>query len=238
MTLQVSDKNPQYDLQDAFWPLLAPASMAEEKEEEKEEPKEGEEDSGEGEDGEETGGKDSEGEGKDPVRDRKLKDLHEENARRRKNEQALAKERDDLSKWKREQEDKDKSELEKFERDNKELTEQNEKLQGELAENKLELAFYKSGSAARFHDPADALMHIDLKTLDKDDSGNIVPKSLADAVEDLLKKKKYLARSEEDDEGSGNGERPPSGRPTGRKAGSDADKEKLYEKFPALRGRS
>lgn len=175
----------------------------------------------------------------DSIKDPEKKRLHDEAARYRNERNQLKKERDELAKFKRENEDKDKSELQKAQRDLQEVTNERDELVSELSSAKLDLAFFKSGVAGQFRDPADALKFLDLKDIKVDDDGNVPEKDIKVAAEALLKQKPYLSRTDDDDSGDDGDEGKPSGRPNnGRKRSKDeANREALEKKFPALQGR-
>lgn len=132
--------------------------------------------------------------------------------------------------------DKDKSELELKTREAAEATERATKAEARALEMSVELAFFKSGVAGRLEDPSDALRLLDLDDIKPDDDGKVDTKAIQTRVEDLLKKKPYLARkSDGDDGGAGqNGGSPNNGR---RKTKDEASAAKLKEKYPALASR-
>lgn len=53
----------------------------------------------------------------------------------------------------------------------------------------------KAAAAGKLADPADALAHLDPKSFEVDENGDVDAEELADAIEDLLKRKPYLAAS-------------------------------------------
>lgn len=56
----------------------------------------------------------------------------------------------------------------------------------------------KLAAAKKLQDPADALVHLDLTQFDLDDDGNVDAEELADAIDELIKKKPYLAVAQGD----------------------------------------
>lgn len=195
-----------------------------------------------GDDGGDEGSSDTGGDGTqqtgDDIKDPEKKRLHDEAARYRNERNALKQEVATLQQKQRELDDKEKSELEKAQRDLKEATQERDKLTVELTEAHLELSFFKSGSAAMFRDPADALKFLDLRNLKVDDDGLVPEKDIKKAADDLLKAKPYLGRGD-DDSGTGGSSGQASGRETnGRKGGQkDTDRAALEKKYPALQGR-
>lgn len=51
----------------------------------------------------------------------------------------------------------------------------------------------KAAAAGKMADPSDALAHLDLKSFEVDDNGDVDAEELADAIDDLLTRKPYLA---------------------------------------------
>ncbi|MFE4717846.1 hypothetical protein ACFRLW_15730 [Streptomyces sp. NPDC056728] len=51
----------------------------------------------------------------------------------------------------------------------------------------------RAAAAGKLADPSDALAHLDLKSFEVDDNGDVDAQELADAIEDLLTRKPYLA---------------------------------------------
>lgn len=178
---------------------------------------------------------DASGGATDDVKNPRLKELSDEAAKRRVEAKAEKDRADALAAKLREYEDKDKSELEKAQRDAKELGDKVETLEAQLSTAQLELSFFRSGAAAQLQDPADALKFLDLTSIKAGDDGTLPDKEVLAAVNDLLKRKPYLAKSPGD---NGDGPDDPSGRTSNsRKGKKDLDRQTLEEKFPALKGR-
>lgn len=181
--------------------------------------------------------------GGDNVKDPDKKKLHDEAAKYRNQAKKVQKQLDDLKaereKELREADDAKKSDLEKAQRDLNEANERISKLEATSAIQSAELQFFKSGAAAQFQDPADALKFLDLKSLEKDDDGVITPKAMKEAADELLKSKSYLGRKPGDGEEGSEEEPPtmPSGRETNGTKKKSADRATLEKKFPALQGR-
>lgn len=189
-------------------------------------------DSGDGDD-------DSGGTGDEEAKNPRIKELSDENAKWRNNHKAEKARADALQKQIDEAEDSKKSKEELLEKQIKEATEENKSLKKDVADLNLRVSFYESGAAAQLQDPGDALKFLDLKELTPDEDGKYKDKEVLAAVEGLIKKKPYLAKKSDDDDGdSGSGN--PSGRRMNGKRGSqqELDRQRLEEKFPALRGRS
>lgn len=171
------------------------------------------------------------------IKDPEKKRLSDEAARYRTQLREAQKQQADLAKRVKEFEDADKSEVEKLTTQVGDLTKTNEGLTNELTQHKLELAFYKCGAAAQLRDPTDALKFLDLKEIKVNEDGEVPTEDMKKAVEELIKSKPYLARTD-DDSGEGEGSGQPSGKQTnGPKTKKDATQATLEKKFPALRGR-
>jgi hypothetical protein len=61
------------------------------------------------------------------------------------------------------------------------------------ANERIVKAEVKAAAAGKLADPADALVYLDPSQFDVDDDGNVDADEVADAIEDLLKRKPYLA---------------------------------------------
>jgi hypothetical protein len=75
----------------------------------------------------------------------------------------------------------------------------------------------KAAAAGKLNDPSDALRLLDLSQFEVDDDGNVDEDDIAEAIEDLIKKKPYLAAAQggrrfqgSGDGGARNGQRQPS----------------------------
>lgn len=133
-------------------------------------------------------------------------------------------------------EDKDKDELTKAQESVKTLNETVEKLQSQVKTQAVKLAFYDSGEAAKYRNPARALRLLDLDDIEPDDEGQVDASEIKKRSEALLKSDSYLAKSDDDDEAEA-GATDASGAPMNGKKGSkkELDREKLASKYPALR---
>lgn len=191
-------------------------------------------DEDEGESGDDDTGDDT-GSASGEVKDPEKKRLSDEAAKHRTKAKQLQDELDKATKWRREQEDKDKSELELAQRTAQEQSARAETAEREREAYKVELSFFKSGSASQFRDPADALKFLDLGSLEKDDDGSIVASAMKKAVEDLVKEKPYLARSADDDDFGSDDQQPSGDANSGkRRRKTDTTQQALIKKFPAL----
>ncbi|OQO89923.1 hypothetical protein B1813_18970 [Saccharomonospora piscinae] len=61
------------------------------------------------------------------------------------------------------------------------------------AHGQLKRLAIKAEAAGKLHDPADALAHLDLDSIEIDDDGNVDESAVTEAIADLLKSKPYLA---------------------------------------------
>ena len=190
---------------------------------------------GEGESG--ASGTDSGG-GDSTVKDPDKKKLADEAAKHRTTAKAERDRANAAEKKLRELEDKDKSELEKATRDLAEAQATNEKLQVTVTRQAVKLAFFESGAAAQFKNPAKALRLLDLDDLKPNEDGEMDVKEVKARAEALLKTDGYLAADGSNDGGDGTpGGSPNNGR-RGKKADEAATRQKLAAKFPALASRS
>lgn len=226
------------DLRGAFAKL---AAYAPEDDDDDKEDEGGDGSSGTGADDDESGKDSSESKtGKDAIKDPEKKKLSDEAAKHR-TAARTEKSRADAAEAKlKELEDKDKSELEIMKRDVTELKERAEKAEAKLAEQALDLAFFRSGASALLNRPDQAAKLMDLKALTPDDEGEYDPKEILTTVEEWLKANPHFKAdtdSGEDDDDSA--DKPNSGRPSSERGrnGKKATDQKLVEKFPALAGR-
>src|SRR3546814_16404189 len=65
------------------------------------------------------------------------------------------------------------------------------------ANTRIIRAEVKAAAASRLADPADAYKFLDLDQFEVDDDGNVDSEEIADAIEDLIKSKPYLAAATE-----------------------------------------
>lgn len=184
-------------------------------------------DDNDGSDGSDDGDDDAH-KGKDP----RIKELSDENARRRNSEKALKKQLDDALVQLKNFTDKDKSETEKLTGERDELKTKYEETASALASLRLENAFLKV-NAVDWHDPALAMTQVDLSGV-MDEDGEIDDKKLKAAVENLAKTKPFLVKGEAEPKNP----KVPSGTPVGsggRGSKKDLDRAALEKKYPALR---
>lgn len=173
---------------------------------------------------------DTEGDDKNP----RVKELSDENARKRNQIKQLKADNEATQKRLKEFEDKDKSDKDKFEESATESNKKVESLTGENAKLRVENAFLAANTVT-WHDPEMALAHIDLEDVVGDD-GVVDRKALKKAVDDLAKAKPFLVKST--DEGDGKNPPPASGSKVGspgQGSGKEKDREALMKKYPALR---
>lgn len=191
--------------------------------------------SGTGETGAGTG---TEGTDDKDVKDPEKKRLSDEAAQHRTKAKA-EKERADAAETKlREYEDKNKSELEKAQRDAEEFKAKADKLQAQVNDQAVKLAFFESGSAALFKNATTGLRLLkeELGELKPDDEGKVDTKTIKAKAEALLKEQPYLAADGDSEGSAGGSSGDASGRPNnGKKDSSKVDYEALAKKFPALR---
>lgn len=224
-----------FDLRSAFTDIFN-VSGAPDDEENKGEGEGGDGDDDGGDGNEDDAGEDS-GDGT-KIKDPEKKKLSDEAAKYRVRAKELADELAEKTKRLKEVDDKDKSELEKAQRDAKEALERAEKAEARALEREVKLAFYDSGAASLFRNPATALKLLDLGDLKPDDEGVVDNKEVRKRADELLKAEPYLGKgdSDEDDDEP---VKQASGRPTNGKSGKkdQLNKEVLAAKFPALRSR-
>ena len=165
----------------------------------------------------------------DKVKNRKAKDLSEENARRRIENKRLEKEKLELAAKLKKFEDADKTELEKAQSDLNEASAKVETLIAENTELRVQNAFLTSNKHA-WRNPRTALRLADLSEVEINDDGEVI--GLDKALDALAKSDPYLLKGKEDEDD----ESPTStGRPTGKGKKGQADRELLLKKYPALR---
>lgn len=167
----------------------------------------------------------------DGAKNPRIKELSDENARRRNNEKRLEAELEAQRTKLKEFEDKDKSELERTSGERDELK---TKLDQEVSTNRelrLTNAFLMTNTVT-WHDPAMALRSLNTTDVVTKD-GDIDEKALKTAIEKLAKEKPFLVKSDGGD-GQHNG---PTGAPVGSGARGVKQKDRaaLEQKYPALR---
>lgn len=187
-----------------------------------------------GEGGQGTGGS-AGGQSGDP--DKKIQDLNEEKDRHFNLRKTAEKERDDALRRLKEIEDKDKDEQTKTQERVQELETTVASLRDQNQKLAVENAFLKENTYA-WQSPEVALRLADLSSVEIDKEGKVV--GLKAALDKLAKDNPFLLKpKDESDNKGGSGNPPPSGDAPGsrRGAGGDAnaDKERLRQKYPALR---
>ncbi len=170
--------------------------------------------------------------------DKKIQDLNEEKDRHFALRKTAEKERDDALKRLKEIEDKDKDEQTKSAERVKELETTNASLQEQIQKLAVENAFLKENSYA-WQSPEVALRLADLSMVEIDKDGKAT--GLKAALDKLAKDNPFLLKPKEGESGDGKGAPNPtvSGDAPGSRRGSgsdaNADKERLRQKYPALR---
>lgn len=178
----------------------------------------------------------------DDIKDPEKQRLSQEAAANRVKAREAVAERDALAARLQAIEDKDKDATDVLTRKVEEATATIAGQADTIKSQAVRLAFFESGSAAQFRDPAVALrlLRDDLKDVEVNDDGEADSKAIKDAAEALLKASPYLKAGDGDDDG-GDGDDDevvnPSGRQTNgkKKSKDDLDREALAKKFPALR---
>lgn len=166
--------------------------------------------------------------------DPRIKELSDENARRRNEAKRLQKELEDAQKRLKEIDDAGKSETERLQAQNEELTATNEKLIKGIEALTIKNAFLADKTRS-WRNPEAALKLIDLSGVSIDDNGNAT--GLKDAIKKLSETDSYLLEPKDE---SGRTPPPqPSGdkTPSGRKTPKEKSREELERRFPALQGR-
>lgn len=175
--------------------------------------------------------------GNTDIKDPDKKRLADEAAKHRTTAKAERDRANAAEKRLRELEDKDKSDLEKAQRDLTEAQAQVDKLTATVSAQAVRLAFFESGAGALFKNPAKALKLLDLDDLKPNEDGEIDAKEVKARADALLKTDGYLAADGSND----GGDDKPGGSPNnGRKnrgKDSEASRQKLVSKFPALASR-
>ena len=161
----------------------------------------------------------------------RLKELHQENARRRNSEKELRRQVEELSGKLKQFEDADKSELDKATGSLAEATAKVEKLTADNQQLRITNAFLMDNTY-KWRNPRAALRLVDLENVEIDESGKVT--GLSEALKALAESDPYLlAENNEDDDNDADESRvghPPAGR---RKKG-DASREKLLAQYPQL----
>jgi hypothetical protein len=165
---------------------------------------------------------------KDDKQDPRVKQLSDENAKRRNEAKALKKQNDELAAKLKAIEDKDKSELDKATGTAAELQAKAEKQEKELHDLRIQNAFL-SDNKHTWQNPKAALRLADLSKVEIDDEGEVT--GLREALDALAKSDPYLLAKDDDDDD----DQPPTGQPVGKKPKGNPSRDKLLDKYPALR---
>lgn len=231
----------KFNLTDVF--AIFPVGMADDDEDGDEGNDDGSDD-GDGDEGENASGAgegDTDaGDGTDSKGSGRIKKLSEEAKQHRLAKKAAEKQLADVQAKLKEFEDKDKSETEKLSGTVKELTEKNAKLEERANQQARKLAFYDSGAAKQFRNPATALKLLDLNDIEIDEDGEIDGDEIKKRAEALLKAEPYLAVSDSGDDGENSNDDLPDTPNVGgnkKKSGKKVDNAALAKRFPALAGR-
>ena len=231
---QIAKINPIAILDNGF--LVYPIQGAEPKKDEdgdgEDEDEDEDEDSGNGSKGGADGDDDSDDEEELDPKDKRIRELSRENAKRRKRLKEAETAKTAAEAKVKEHEDKNKSDLEKATAD---LDAANAKI-AQLAESNkksvIERAFLRHNKH-KWHDPETALKLVDMSDVTVDDEGSV--EGMKEAVDALAKEHPYLLKKDEDEE---EGEGRPSGAAFGKNKkddkGKQSDREALLKKYPTL----
>ena len=179
---------------------------------------------------EEDGGADDSESDEEEKPNPRLRELSNENYKRRQANKELKSENDQLRERLKEFEDKDKSELDKATGSLNEITTERDELRDVNKALRVENAFL-TDNTHKWANPRTALRLADLNEVEIDDDGNVT--GLKEALDALAKSDPYLLRKDAEDEEDE--KQPPTGHPTGRGTKGNANRDKLVEKYPALR---
>lgn len=175
-------------------------------------------------DGDDSAGSAGDGKHGDP----RIKELSDENARRRNEAKQLKTALEEAQAKLKEHEDASLGELEKAKRDLESATADNAVLADEVRKLRIDNAFLSSNTHS-WKNPAAALRLVDLREVEIDDEGNVT--GLDKALDALAKSDPYLL-GEKDDDGDGG---TPTGQAPARKPKGNANRDALLKKYPALR---
>jgi hypothetical protein len=190
-----------------------------------------------GDDGDDDKGDDADAKGDDGKGEKgkagspELAELKNENARRRQEAKAMKKTNDELAAKLKAIEDKDKSELDKATGGLTEAQAKAEKLAAQNQELVIQNAFLMDNKHT-WANPKAALKLADLSDVEIDEDGNVT--GLAEALAALAKSDPYLLKAEKDDDDEDD-EKGPTGQPVGKKPRGNPSRDKLLDKYPALR---
>lgn len=178
-------------------------------------------------DAEDAGGAADDAKKDDEKLDPRVKQLSDENAKRRNEAKALKKQNDELAAKLKAIEDKDKSELDKATGGLTEAQAKAEQLAAKNQELLIQNAFLMDNKHS-WANPKAALKLADLSEVEIDDEGTV--SGLREALDKLAKSDPYLLARAKDDEDDG-----PTGQPMGSRPRGNPSRDKLLEKYPALR---
>lgn len=164
--------------------------------------------------------------------DPRIKELSDENARRRNEAKTLKQQLADAQAKLKEHEDAGLGELDKAKSDLESTTAENAKLAEAILKLRIDNAFLSSNKHT-WKNPKAALRLVDLSEVEIDDDGEVT--GLDKALDALAKSDPYLLADSGDDDGDGDGT--PTGQnpvPKKQKKG-DPGRDALTKKYPALR---
>ena len=162
----------------------------------------------------------------------RVKELSDENTRRRNENKTLKSENDQLKQKLKEIEDKDKSDLERTSSDLKIVTSERDELKDTVHDLLIKNAFLMDNKH-NWVKPKTALRLADLSEVEIDDEGNVT--GLDKALDALAKSDPYLLKKESDGDEDDDDEPKSTGRPPAKKGNGDPNRNKLVAKYPALR---
>lgn len=165
--------------------------------------------------------------------DPRVKELSDENARRRNEAKQLKKDLEEAQAKLKEIDDAGRSETEKLQLQVDELSQQNEKLVKGIESLTIKNAFLADKTRS-WRNPEAALKLIDLSEVSIDDNGNAT--GLKEAIKKLSETDSYLLEPKKDDGTTAqpSGDKTPPGR---KKTPQQKSREELERRFPALQGR-
>lgn len=169
----------------------------------------------------------------DESKNPRIKELSDENAKRRNEAKRLQKELEDAQKRLKEIDDAGRSETDRL----KAKVEELEKQKTELAEGNQKLAIKNAFLADKTHEwrnPASALKLLDLSEISINDDGDVT--GLKDAIKKLADSDSYLLAPKDEDTGQ---TKEPSGdkTPARKKTKQESSREQLVQRFPGLANR-